>query len=190
MKKLFFFDYAIIGIIAVVIFAVLINLLITRKNKISEKSTARTHAWDHLKQGNEKLGMKNYKEALIDIEMSINLDPNHRDSYILRAIAKNNLADTLGALNDYSKAIELSPISSSAPYYDRGILKYYLKDFRGAIVDFSKNIEVNPEFNWAYLFRGLAKIKIGLKDSGCLDLSKAGELGKLEAYDSIRKYCN
>lgn len=28
------------------------------------------------------------------------------------------------------------------------------------------------------------------KNSGCLDLNKAGELGSKEAYEFIREYCN
>jgi len=31
---------------------------------------------------------------------------------------------------------------------------------------------------------------LGQKDSGCLDLSKAGELGKSIAYEAIKKHCN
>jgi len=31
---------------------------------------------------------------------------------------------------------------------------------------------------------------LGQKDSGCLDLSKAEELGHSEAYEAIEKYCN
>jgi hypothetical protein len=38
--------------------------------------------------------------------------------------------------------------------------------------------------------RGLSKIILGQKDSGCLDLSKAGELGYDRAYEAIEKYCN
>jgi hypothetical protein len=35
----------------------------------------------------------------------------------------------------------------------------------------------------------LTKIKLGQKDSGCLDLSKGGELGDVEAYGLISKNC-
>ncbi len=42
----------------------------------------------------------------------------------------------------------------------------------------------------AYYNRGLAKIQLGQIDGGCLDLSKAGELGADKAYDLIKKYCN
>jgi len=36
---------------------------------------------------------------------------------------------------------------------------------------------------------GLSKILLGQKDDGCLDLSKAGELG-LYSYDVIKEFCN
>ncbi len=42
----------------------------------------------------------------------------------------------------------------------------------------------------AYYNRGLAKIQLGQKNSGCLDLSKAGELGVDKVYEVIREYCN
>jgi hypothetical protein len=47
-----------------------------------------------------------------------------------------------------------------------------------------------PNYAGAYSGRGIAKIRSGQKDSGCLDLSKAGELGFAEAYESIKKLCN
>jgi len=42
----------------------------------------------------------------------------------------------------------------------------------------------------AYYNRGLAKIQLGQKDSGCLDLSKARELGDADAFDAIKELCN
>jgi len=41
----------------------------------------------------------------------------------------------------------------------------------------------------AYHNRGFAKIKLGQKDSGCQDLSKAGEMGDMDAYDLIKEHC-
>lgn len=40
-----------------------------------------------------------------------------------------------------------------------------------------------------YYYRGIAKLNSNQIDSGCLDLSKAGELGYKEAYVLIKKYC-
>jgi len=65
-----------------------------------------------------------------------------------------------------------------------------LQAYRGAIQDFNKAIEINPNLAQAYLNRGLAKISLGQKKDGCLDLSKAGEMGLAVAYDSIKEHCN
>ena len=50
--------------------------------------------------------------------------------------------------------------------------------------------ELNPKDADAYLNRGIDKLILGQKDSGCLDLSKAGELGIEGAYETIRELCN
>jgi hypothetical protein len=41
----------------------------------------------------------------------------------------------------------------------------------------------------AYNNRAFAKFLLGQKESGCMDLSKAGELGHGEAYEAIKKFC-
>lgn len=71
-------------------------------------------------------------------------------------------------------------------YYNRGLAKEELKDYRGAIADYSTAIEIDPKYAITYYFRGLAKLKLGQKDS---DFSNAGELGYSDAYDAIKKNC-
>jgi len=74
-------------------------------------------------------------------------------------------------------------------YYKRGVINADKGDWEAALNNLNKAIEINPNYAVAYTGRGLSKIKIGLKDSGCLDLSKAGEMGNSKAYDAIKKYC-
>jgi hypothetical protein len=38
--------------------------------------------------------------------------------------------------------------------------------------------------------RGILRIEFGDLKNGCLDLSKAGELGDLNAYELIKEKCN
>jgi hypothetical protein len=38
--------------------------------------------------------------------------------------------------------------------------------------------------------RGILRIDFGDQKNGCLDLSKAGELGDLKAYEVIKEKCN
>ena len=59
-----------------------------------------------------------------------------------------------------------------------------------AYEDYSKAIALNPAFAEAYYNRGV--IQIFMKDTrkGCLDLSKAGELGITEAYEVLKRYAS
>ena len=45
--------------------------------------------------------------------------------------------DYLGAINDYSKAIELEPDFAEA-YFNRGLTRIYLDDMEGGSLDLSK----------------------------------------------------
>ncbi|NIS07194.1 MAG: hypothetical protein GWO07_00150, partial [Candidatus Dadabacteria bacterium] len=49
---------------------------------------------------------------------------------------------------------------------------------------------LSPDYADAYYGRGLVKLIIMQKEQGCLDLSKAAELGYKEARISIAKHCN
>ena len=92
---------------------------------------------------------------------------------------------------DYNKAIELNnPFILGLVYCSRGYAKGGLEDGPGAFADFTKAIAIENNFAYAYLGRGLVKIYFGQKESGCLDLSKAGELGRVDAYDKIKLLCN
>jgi len=61
--------------------------------------------------------------------------------------------------------------------------------YQGTILDYNKAIEINPTEGKYYFRRGLAKIKSGQTDSGCLDLNKAKELGYEKAADEIKNDC-
>lgn len=73
-------------------------------------------------------------------------------------------------------------------YYNRANLKALSGSLPEAFEDYSKAIEQNPNFAEAYYNRGI--IQIFMKDTrkGCLDISKAGELGIVEAYEVLKRY--
>ena len=74
-------------------------------------------------------------------------------------------------------------------YYYRGNSKFKLYDYIGAIDDYSRSIELNPNNKMSYFNRGLSKLGLKQKENGCLDLSKAGELGFEFAYEVIKEKC-
>lgn len=92
------------------------------------------------------------------------------------------------AIEDMRRAIELMPELPHA-YYNLGNLYYMIGDMPGAIEQFSKAIELFPYFAEAYYNRGMVQIYLQDTQKGCLDLSKAGELGLSQAYEMMGKYC-
>ncbi len=77
-------------------------------------------------------------------------------SYFETGYEKYNRGDYKGAIQDYTKAIELNPRYALA-YHWRGNAKFSLKDYRGAIQDYTKAIELDPKNAWLYLNRGHVK---------------------------------
>ena len=93
------------------------------------------------------------------------------------------------AIADLTKAIKLYSGFAYA-YYNRANLLALSGKLPEAFEDYTKAIELNPHFAEAYYNRGL--IQIYMKDTrkGCLDISKAGELGIEEAYEVLKTYTN
>ncbi len=57
------------------------------------------------------------------------------------------------------------------------------------MLDYNKAIELKPDYAQAFYNRGIARYNVKDKVGGCLDFSKAGELGDNSAYDLIKEYC-
>ena len=106
-----------------------------------------------------------------------------------RGNAKLDNKDHYGAINDYSKSIELAPDYPMA-YNNRAYAKDQLKDHYGAINDFSKAIELNPDFAMAYNNRGFAKYNLNDIDGACKDVRIAVSLGYVDSQNFIGQICN
>ena len=92
------------------------------------------------------------------------------------------------AISDMKRAIELLPDFPYA-HYNLGNLYCLSGDLPESINRYNKAVELFPLFADAYYNRGLVLIYLKDKEKGCIDLSKAGELGVAEAYGVIKKYC-
>ena len=91
------------------------------------------------------------------------------------------------AIEDMNKAIKLYPDLAEA-YYNRGNLMAISGKLPEAYDDYTKAIELNPNLGEAYYNRGLVQIFMEDTRKGCMDLSKAGELGIASAYDILRQF--
>ena len=115
--------------------------------------------------------------------------PSDAIDYYNRGYDKYDLKDYYGAIDDYSKAIELDPDFAYA-YSNRGTAKKNLKDYYGAINDYSKVIELDPNYTDAYVNRGVAKESLGDLKGACADWRKAASLGDKDAAQWVRDQCN
>ena len=92
------------------------------------------------------------------------------------------------ALSDMEAAAELLP---SLPYlqFNLGNLYCLSSQFVQAIDSYDKAIRLYPYLGSAYFNRGLVLIYLKDKEKGCIDLSRAGEMGEEGAYEVISRYC-
>lgn len=96
---------------------------------------------------------------------------------------------------DYSEALDDMQMASSLvediPYiwFNLGNLYCLSSRLVNAIDSYDKAIRIYPYMGDAYFNRGLVLIYLKDKEKGCIDLSRAGELGVEDAYSVISRYC-
>ena len=113
------------------------------------------------------------------------------DSGTTRARVKDQVSrqyDYSDAISDMESAAVLIP---DLPYlwFNLGNLHCLSADHITAIEDYTKAIDIYPYMGDAYFNRGLVLIYLKDREKGCIDLSRAGELGVQDAYGVIKKYC-
>lgn len=136
-----------------------------------------------------------YKSAISDFTLAIKYGfKKDAEAYYMRAEAKSSVGDNRGALLDCTIALGLDKfrvnnLNSNNGYETRGLIQYSLKNYSAASKDFSESIKIDSENSNSFYWRGMCKLYLNSVDSGCLDLSRAGELGYEYAYEIIEKYC-
>jgi len=96
---------------------------------------------------------------------------------------------------DYSEALadmeQAAAIQPGLPYiqFNLGNLYCLSQQLVNAIECYGKAISLYPYMGDAYFNRGLVLIYLKDKEKGCIDLSRAGELGIGDAYNVISRYC-
>ena len=106
-------------------------------------------------QANQKYVDKRYEEAIVDLDKTIQLNPEFIDAYYGRATVKLSLAVSEFKSGDVKKA--------------RGL-------YQAAIEDFDETIKLDPEYSIAYNTRGAAKIEAAKLESNAGNEKKAQAL--------------
>jgi Tfp pilus assembly protein PilF len=147
------------------------------------------NAMSYLLRGNAKSALNENASAVVDYSKAIELDSTLSQAYFKRANAKAALRDTRGAAQDYNQTLLLDPMNKKA-HYNLGVMQMRLKNYSEAIAYFDKATAIDASWSLPYYHKGVAKVNIGMLYTGCLDLSKAGELGFEPAYKAIKQKCD
>ncbi|MCF8232722.1 MAG: tetratricopeptide repeat protein [Bacteroidales bacterium] len=162
--------------------------------------------------------LQNYSSAMSAYTMAVVNNKDYYPAHLNRAVAiarmKEDLKNARGELQDvslgknnrlsdnYENSIDYTPvledlnkaleINSGIPeiWYNKGNIHLQMKNFTEAVNDYTRAIEKDPDFAEAYYNRGLTLIYLQDRNRGCLDMSKAGELGLKDAYKVIKRYCD
>lgn len=164
---------------------------------------------DYIGRALDFLTVRDYTNAERDATRALEAAPDLALAYMVRAQAKygnyrlgrsdaGTDATTRGALAtaalddilaDIDELIRLAPDMAVA-WFNKGDILFERGDYAGADAAFSRAIELRHDFGEAYYNRGYLALRSGRRDRGIADLSKAGELGIVGAYNLIKRMSN
>lgn len=133
--------------------------------------------------------MRQYKEAMQDIDAILTADSENESALLLRGQIKEATGHPEEAEADFRKITELNPFNEQA-YLCLGQLLIAQKKFTEAITLFDEAIELNPNHIKAYHERGRAKLLNGDRDGATEDMKKELELNPEEAEALTGEYRN
>ncbi|NVO10677.1 MAG: tetratricopeptide repeat protein [Bacteroidales bacterium] len=116
-------------------------------------------------------------------------------SFKMGNLANAQKEKSISANNSYNESISnLKTLETNLPGlaiipYNIGNTYLLTDELSSAIDEYNKAIIIEPRFSEAWFNRGLVKLIKGEKQNGCLDISKAGELGLNQAYSIIQRFC-
>ncbi len=102
-------------------------------------------------------------------------ESNELSKLWVSAIENNKKRNHYAAIDNYSKALNISP-KNHLLFYNRGLTYANLQLLNQAIKDFNRAIKIRSDFGPAYGDRGMAFYDLNQKDKACADFKKAASL--------------
>lgn len=174
----------------------------------SHLSTHTPRPIDYIGRALDFITVRDYINAEKDIDRAIAMAPDLAIAYLIRAQARYGRlqlerdspqpgldAMARASLNrkklsdidaDLDEVIRLSP-NMAVAYFNKGNILFELEEYALARSAYDKAIALKPDFGEAYYNRGYIALKSGHQAEGVADLSKAGELGIIPAYNLIKR---
>jgi len=111
-----------------------------------------------------------YSNALADLNEAIRLKSDDPIYYMNRAMARYNLNDLRGTMEDFDRSISLDP-NSKLSYLNRAIMRTTVGDLNRALEDFDKVLYLDPEDYQAIYSRGLVRKDLGNNKEAIADFT-------------------
>ncbi|MEG2339860.1 MAG: tetratricopeptide repeat protein [Odoribacter sp.] len=180
--------------------------------KLSKQITEKGDVDSYLLRGSFYINQREYPKAIEDFTTILHKDPHNLLALFNRANARMLMYDYIESVEDktdrvigekenknrkidyslvlegYNKCLEIDPNFTFALFNTANV---YAKngEIDKAITAYTKVLYQDKDIAEAYFNRGLLYIYTGQKALANADLSKAGELGIVSAYNIIKRYC-
>lgn len=122
-------------------------------------------------------------DQLEAVEKAIRANPNDAEAYRTRGLIRSHSQEDFpGAIEDFSRAIELDPNNpnNAETYNYRGTSYFWLEDYQKALADYDRAIQLNPNLAIAYYNRGYVRLELKDKRGAMKDFEKGASLSKAE----------
>lgn len=151
----------------------------------------------YLMRGQVLLEMKQYNEALEDVDFLLKHDSIDEEALRLAAEVQQGLGNEDEAVTYYKKVIDLNPFNEHS-YEQIALIHARKKEYAQAIATLDEALEINEKAQ-LYQLRGKLKMDSGNKEGALADMKKALELnpesenrisGHFDNFDTLYKSNN
>lgn len=154
-------------------------------------------AYAYFVLGKTKVEDKNYGDAVVDLDKTLQLNPKLSYTYYVRGVAKYALGDYSSAIADYDKYIQSNSEDAKA-YRDRAAAKFKLGDskaergyteearslYQAATEDYASAIKLNPNMHYVYTYSAWRKYLFGQFEAEAGNTAEARKLYQEAISDS------
>lgn len=148
-----------------------------------------TDAKTHLLKGYRLHRQKSYKEAFVELNKAIEIDPKYAEAYYWRGRTLVNLGQMEQGVDDFKAAVKFKPDYAEA-HDNLGWLASKRGDVDEGIAHLTKSIELKPENAWAFYNRSRLFFSKGDVASAMRDAEKACSLGYQDGCKAYETYKN
>ncbi|MDE6007222.1 MAG: tetratricopeptide repeat protein [Muribaculaceae bacterium] len=163
--------------------------LFSLADKLAETTAHSDRAADWIALGVARSMLKDSEAAVAALNEALRLMPGYSVTLMARAYARLISGDPRQAplaVADYDQALKANPRLVYA-CHNKGNIYYNSGDYTSALSAYNEALRLDPAFAPALYNRGITYLRLGNKRQAFADLSKAGELGTLSAYNLLKR---